>query len=503
MNGTRTADRDVARSGANGARKVRVTREWAIGLLSAVVFAVLFYLWGEELLPRAAGRYGQLFPFVGAVALTLAVTLFLTEWFGFAGREVRKVRLAARDFLFLCSLALFLFFLAKTVMDVLPDIRSWSPYVPLRSYVYLIPVTACAMVVRMLLNSETAILFTVAASVLSAAAASGRWPTLLFLLLCGTAGAARAGRIPDRYRLLLAGVLTAPICAAAAVALEVAFHGGGAIGWAAIFGTLNGLCAGPIALAILPVAEYVFGYASDIRLMELASTSHPLLRKLMVEAPGTFHHSVIVGTLAEAGANAIGANPQLCRVAALFHDVGKVSKPGYFTENQAGGGNVHDALTPGMSRLVILSHVKEGVKLAQEHRLGDRVTEVIAQHHGTSILYCFLDKARFLIRERKASEETFRYPGPRPRTREAAIIMLADTVEAASRSLKEPTPADVESLVVRLVNRIYLDGQLNECDMTLRDLHAVGRSFVTVLSALTHARIDYPESGKGTAGRLP
>ncbi len=477
--------------------KGRRFTESAIGLLSAAVFAAIFYIWGNELMPHSAGRSGQLFPFVGAVSLTLAVALFLAEWFGFAGREVRKVKLAARDFLLLFSLVLCLFFLAKTVMDVLPDVPAWNRHVPARCYVYLIPVTAFAMVVRMLLNSEVAILFTVAASVLSAAAASGRWPTLLFLLLCGTAGAARAGRIQDRYRALLAGVLTAPVCAIGAVALELAFHGPGDIFWAAIFGAANGLASGPMAIAILPVAEYVFGYASDIRLSELSGTGHPLLQRLMIEAPGTFHHSVIVGTLAEAGATAIGANPTLCRVAALFHDIGKVGMPGYFSENQAGIRNVHDLLSPSASRQLIISHVSEGVRMAEEYRLGDRIIEIIQQHHGTSVLYCFYDKAQRQLPNIDMSEETFRYPGPMPRSREAAILMLADSAEAATRSLRNPTPAEIEETVTGLVNRIHLDGQLNECDMTLRDFHAVSQVFVKVLTAISHTRVDYPEIGKG------
>ncbi len=497
MNDTKNGGRNNRLPDVAEVKKSRHLREASIGLLSAGVFAALFYLWGEELLPRSTGRLGGIFPFVGAVALTLAVALFLTEWFGFAGREVRKVRLAARDFLFLCTLSLILFFLAKWVVELLPAESAWNRTVPARIYVYLIPLPAFAMVVRILLNSEVAILFTVAASVLSAAAAFGRWPTLLFLLICGTAGAARSGRIQDRYRMLLAGAMTAPVCAVGAIALELAFHGTGGIGWAGLFAAINGLAAGPIALAILPMAEYAFGYASDIRLMELASTGHPLLQRLMLEAPGTFHHSVVVGTLAEAGATSIHANPLLCRVAALFHDVGKVGKPQYFSENQVGAANVHDVLSPGMSRVVILSHVKEGVKLAHEYRLGDRIAEIIAQHHGTSILYCFLDKAQTLIQDRRASEETFRYPGPRPRTREGAIIMLADTVEATARSLKNPTQTELEETVTRIVNRAYLDGQLNECDMTLRDLHSVEKAFGKVLSAVLHARVDYPESGKG------
>lgn len=292
--------------------------------------------------------------------------------------------------------------------------------------------------------------------------------------------------------MLWAGVLTAPVCAIAAGTLEFSFHADHGYAWAAIFGALSGLAAGPIALAILPVAEYAFGYTSDIRLMELSSTNHPLLRRLMLEAPGTFHHSVVVGTLAEAGAAAIGANPLLCRVAALFHDVGKISKPAYFSENQAGEENVHDSLTPGMSRTVILSHVKDGARLAGEHRLGDRILEIISQHHGTSLLYCFLEKAQPLILERKASEETFRYPGPSPKTREAAIIMLADAAEAASRSLRNPSTQEVEEMVAKIANRAYLDGQLNDCDMTLRDLHAVIRAISKVLAAVSHTRVEYP-----------
>jgi putative nucleotidyltransferase with HDIG domain len=472
-------------------------RHWRLVVLSvgsAAVFAVLFYLWGRELYPRAAGRWGGTFPFVGAVTLTLAVALFLSEWFGFAGREVRKVRLAVRDFLFLCSLVLLLFFAAKAVIDLLAEVPTLGRGIPTRVYVYLIPLPAFAMVVRVLINSETSILFTVAASVLSAAAASGSWPALLFLLLSGTAGAARARRVPDRYRMLMVGVQTAPVCALAAAALEFSFHSSGGVLPAAVFGAVNGLLSGPIALAVMPVAEFAFGYASDIRLMELSGTGHPLLSRLMKETPGTFHHSVVVGTLAEAGALAIGANPVLCRVAALYHDVGKLGKAQYYSENQAGAANVHDAMSPGLSCAVILSHVKEGVRIAEEYRLGDRITEIIAQHHGTSLLYCFLDKAKPMILDRTASEEMFRYPGPKPRTREAAIIMLADAAEAAVRSLGQPTPQEVDETVTGIVNRVYLDGQLNECDMTLRDLHAVGRAIRQVLAAVGHGRVDYPAS---------
>ncbi len=479
--------------GNDGHRGLRKARLLGLTVGSAAIFAVLFYIWG---------RWGEVFPFLGAVALTLAVSLFLKEWFGFAGREVRKVHLALRDFLFLCSLAFLLFFAAKGVIEILGEAQPLA--VPSRVYAYLVPLPAFAMVVRILINAETSILFTVAASVLSAAAVGGNWPELLFLLLSGTAGASRSRRVTDRQRMLWAGVQTAPVCALAAVALEFAFHGGGeGLLPAALFGALNGLLAGPIALAVLPVAEYAFGYASDIRLMELGSTSHPLLSRLMIHAPGTFHHSMVVGTLAEAGAIAIGANPVLCRVAALYHDIGKIGKPQYFSENQAGEENLHDALSPGLSRTVILSHVKEGARLAREHGLGDRVVEIIEQHHGTSLLYYFLDKAKPMIDDRKASEEMFRYPGPRPRTREAAIVMLADAAEATVRSLRNPSAREVGESVARIVNRAYLDGQLDECELTLRDLHVLDGAISRVLATLAHRRVDYPGSGIVRSGEAP
>jgi putative nucleotidyltransferase with HDIG domain len=187
-------------------------------------------------------------------------------------------------------------------------------------------------------------------------------------------------------------------------------------------------------------------------------------------------------------------------VAALFHDGGKVENPGNYSENQAGLGNVHDSMSPVASRRVILSHVAEGVRLAEAHRLGERIIEIIMQHHGTSVLYCFYDKAQRELPDLAASEETFRYPGPKPRSREAAIIMLADAAEAATRSLRDPTPAEIGETVNGLVNRIHLDGQLNECDMTLRDFHAVSQVFIKVLTAISHTRVDYPEIGKGSAG---
>ena len=463
---------------------------------TSTMFAMLFYLWEN---PGSAKGWMELFSFAGVVILIMALCLFV-KWRSTAARkEVRKVRPAVRDSLFLFSLVMLLLVIVKGVFDFVTVEPALGVLTDPRIYAYLIPIAALAMVVRILINVETCILFIVAASILSTAAVSGRWPELLFLLLSGTAGACGTGGVADRYKMLRTMVITAPVCAITAGALEYGFSDGGQALPAFIVGAVNGLIAGPIALAILPAAEFIFGYASDIRLMELASTSHPLLSRLMVCAPGTYHHSITVGTLAEAGAHAIGANPVLCRVAALYHDIGKIGKSQYYSENQAGTENVHDMLSPGLSRTVILSHVKEGVRMAREAGLGDRVIEIIEQHHGTSLLYYFLDKAKPMIQDKKASEEMFRYPGPRPRTREAAIVMIADATEAAVCSLKNPSAQEVEEIVTGIINRVYLDEQLNECEMALRDLHAMGKAMSRMLVAFTHRRVDYPASGKGLA----
>ncbi|MCL1926117.1 MAG: HDIG domain-containing protein [Syntrophorhabdaceae bacterium] len=482
-----------------GRRDFQSARLLIMAAGASAIVAILFYFWEMEPAPRSMRRWGELFLFMGAVVFTMAAAIFLRDWFVAARKEIRKLRATARDFLFLFSLSLILFVAAKGVSTFLAVTPGFGRLTDPRIYACLIPLSALAMVVRVLISFETAIMFTVAASVLSTAAVSGRWPELLFLLLSGTAGACVARRITDRYKVLRAGTLTVPVSAITAGALEYAFSGGGQTLQACVIGAVNGILAGPVALAVMPVAELVFGYTSDIRLTELGSANHPLLSRLMKEAPGTFHHSLIVGALSEAGAHAIGANAAVCRVAALYHDIGKAGKPQYYSENQAGTENLHDALSPGLSRTVILSHVKEGVKMVREAGFGDRVAEIIEQHHGTSILYCFLDKAKPMIQDRKASEEMFRYPGPCPKTKEAAIVMIADATEATVRSMRSPSSQEVKEAVTGIINRAYLDGQLNECEMTLRDLSILGESIGRVLIAIAHRRVDYPASGSGLA----
>jgi hypothetical protein len=214
----------------------------------------------------------------------------------------------------------------------------------------------------------------------------------------------------------------------------------------------------------------------------------------------------VVGNLVEAGAEAINANPLLARVAAYYHDVGKISKPHYFIENVRGGDNRHDKLSPSMSALILISHVKEGAELARESRLGQAIIDIIRQSHGTSLITFFYQKAKVLAGSEAQSidERDFRYPGPKPQTREAGLVLLADCVEAASRTLSDPTAARIQGMVQKIVNNIFIDGQLDECELTLKNLHEIARSFNRILAGIYHHRIDYPEPAykeKGSGGR--
>lgn len=257
----------------------------------------------------------------------------------------------------------------------------------------------------------------------------------------------------------------------------------------------GGIVAALVTLLVLPLLELLFGIATDISLLELADMEHPLLKRLAIEAPGTYQHSLMVANLAQAGAQAINCNPLRVRIAAYFHDIGKLIKPDFFTENIQFRGNPHDDLTPRMSYLVIVSHVKEGINLALRHKLPKPVLDAIEQHHGTGLVSFFYHKAATNnsdAGETNLSPDDFRYPGPKPLTREAAVLSLADSIEAASRSLAKITPASIESLVHDIMEERLRDGQLDTSDLTLMDLTKLKRAFIFTLTNMLHGRISYP-----------
>ncbi len=252
----------------------------------------------------------------------------------------------------------------------------------------------------------------------------------------------------------------------------------------------NAILSIVILFALSPILEMMFGYTTRFRLMELMNLDHPLLQKLMMETPGTYHHCLVVSNLVEAGAKAIGANSLLAKVGALYHDIGKLGHPHYFSENQFDGVNPHDKLSPRMSCLIIFSHVKFGIELAELHKLGKEITDMICQHHGTRMPMYFYHKA--VKAGENPKEADFRYSGPRPQTKEAAILMMADTLEAAIRSMPDPSSARISSSVETLVKNIYAEGQLDEADLTFKDLTKLIDGFTRTLIALNHQRISYP-----------
>jgi cyclic-di-AMP phosphodiesterase PgpH len=290
------------------------------------------------------------------------------------------------------------------------------------------------------------------------------------------------------------------------------------IGYQSLAAVGSGILTAMMVGGALPILENMFHVTTDISWLEASDLNHPLLRRMTIEAPGTYHHSLVVANLAEAAAEAIGANATMCRVGAYFHDIGKLVKPEYFSENMNPERNPHNDLAPTMSALIIIAHVKEGVDLALKHKLNQQIIDVIQQHHGTSLVMYFYKRALqqqedarqggkiMNIREEdipEVREESFRYSGPRPQSKECGIISLADAVESASRSLEKITPQRLDQLITDIIEKRILDHQLDECDLTLRDLRIIGENFKFTLQNMLHSRISYPqESGLGRSEQL-
>jgi putative nucleotidyltransferase with HDIG domain len=298
-------------------------------------------------------------------------------------------------------------------------------------------------------------------------------------------------------------IITAGFCVgiAQAVCLIIFFRQLGIKGVSVLkFGAapfFNGIFGAFLAAGFLPAFEYLFKVVTDISLLELADFNHPLLKRLVLEAPGTYHHSLMVGNLAEIASEAVGANALLSRVGAYYHDIGKLEKPEYFSENMDKYASKHDSLNASMSKLVIMDHVKTGVELAKKSRLNDAIIDFICQHHGTSLVYYFYRRALESTENQEGvEEEVYRYPGPKPQSKETAIVLLADSAEAACRSLEEPTAERISDMVRRIINNKFIDGQLDMCDLTLKDLEKIATTFIHILGAFYHSRIEYPDQNK-------
>ena len=265
-------------------------------------------------------------------------------------------------------------------------------------------------------------------------------------------------------------------------------------------GVLNSILGSVLFVLLLPLFEKLFDFCTDLTLLEQGNLNLPLFKEMAIEAPGTYHHSIVVGSLAEAGARVIGADPILARVGAYYHDIGKLKKPEYYIENQLGVKNPHDTLKPQMSTLIIISHVKDGVEMAKKMKLPKKLISIIEQHHGTTTIELFYKKA--LDTSPDINEDTFRYPGPKPKTKESAVVMLADSVEAAARSEKNITVTKLQKMLKDNIEKKFADGQLDECPITRQDLVQMSTAFLSILTGVFHPRVEYDQSGEKTSEKV-
>lgn len=433
-----------------------------------------------------AGHPSSYLPAVGvAILVATLVSIYVAYLQLFEPQIVREPRR-----LYVLVLVTALVFTAVWVLELLKA----SPY--------LSPLPAAAILLAVFLNPRIA-LFTVLVMALTAGATLGAGaPSALegagaVLVHIGGALAAvlSVHRIRARSDLARAGLFASLVNVALLGALGALEGGIAPLGWSqkAIWGAIGGVASTVLAVGILPYFEALFDIVTPFKLLELANPTQPLLRLVLTKAPGTYHHSIMVGNLAESAAEAIGADGLLSRVGAYYHDIGKTKRPIFFVENQLGIDNAHDKLNPRLSARVIIAHVEEGLELARAHRLPKDITDFIATHHGKSFVSYFFHQAREAEGADAVSEEGFRYPGPRPWTKEQAIVMLADATEATLRTLKSPTIESIEATVRRIISKRLADGELSETPLTLHELEVVAQTFIRITQGLYHQRIEYPD----------
>lgn len=367
----------------------------------------------------------------------------------------------------------------------------------------IIPIVIFTITIAIAYHIELALLLGALVSFAFSVAHGYGLAEFVVLTAASSTAALMCRQIRSRTKLVSVGLLVAILVFPTAMGANYLL--GQPLGWALTTNALlfagGAAIAGLLMTGVLPFLERIFDIQTDISLLELSDANHPLLKELVQRAPGTYNHSINVASMSEAAADSIGANGLLCRVGAYFHDVGKLRKPDYFIENQGGGENKHDDLTPSMSTLVIIAHVKDGAEIARKYRLPRRIIDLIEQHHGTTLVEYFFRRAEQKLQEKNCEDDEesvldeadFRYPGPKPQTPEAAVMMLADTVESASRTLRDPAPSRIENLVRTIAKKKIDDGQFDECQITIQQLHTIEESLIKSLNAMYHARVKYPE----------
>lgn len=414
---------------------------------------------------------------LGVLILTTLLTLFLAGYL----YQYRRDILSDEKLLTLLAL----------IVCAMVALTKLVGSIPAAGAGYLIPTAFATMLIAILLDLRVAIVVGVMFSLTSGIVTDNNIQVLVVNLVGGISGAFCVSKISQRSDITRAGFLVglANFFAILGMGLLGGDFGILKLSW---LGLLNGIISAILTIGSLPYLETLFKLTSAIKLLELSNPNHPLLRRLLVEASGTYHHSLLVGNLAEAAIEEVGGDSVLVRVGAYYHDIGKVKRPYFFVENQFGMENPHEKIAPSLSTLIIISHVKDGIELAREHKLPEPLVDLIAQHHGTDLVKYFYRRAQENDRD-KVSEKDFCYPGPKPQTKEAAVLMLADSVEAAVRSLREPSPGRIEGLVRKLIKERLAAGQLDESDLTFRELDKIANSFVRTLSGVFHRRIEYPD----------
>ncbi len=362
---------------------------------------------------------------------------------------------------------------------------------------YLMPITIASMLLTLFFDIEFGFVSTVSLSIIIGALRGGDFNVIVVCFLAGVLAVASVHNVRSRNWLLTALLLIMGTYALSISALEFLHYATFLKAMSSVgFGLINGLISPIMVYGLTVIIESAFDLTTDMKLLELSDLNKPLLKELAMKAPGTYFHSVVVGNLSETAAEAIGANSLLARVGAYYHDIGKIINPRYFIENQDRGSlNPHEKLSPNISALILVSHVRKGSELAKKYKLPGVIVEFIAQHHGTNIMNSFYQKAikQNKNRDKQIVETDFRYPGPRPRTKETGIVMLADIVEAASRTFKDPTVSRIKAMVNSIIHERFLQSELDECPLTLSDLNKIGESFQKILIGIFHARIEYPD----------
>lgn len=434
------------------------------------------------------------------LGLILLLLLTLTVLYQYGRFNIPNLSFKPKDVALLGTSMLFFLSLTKLAQVVSLALYQQLPQIPVEAWRFAVPVAGFGILVRLILRSEHTIISSIIMAMMSAIIMEEMFLYFTFTLLGCLIGAHFVRQVKNRLALMWSGLVVGATNALI-ISTDLLWRGEffqpeSLIILVMSFG--GGVLSGFLVSSLLPVVEATFGYTTDIKLLELSNMNHPLLRELIVRAPGSYHHSMMVGSLCEAAADQIGCNSLLTRVGAYYHDIGKAKNPGYFAENQKFGENPHDKLKPNMSALIIKAHVKDGVEMAKQHGLPKEIIAFIEQHHGTSLIAYFYHKAKKLedpdIPE--VNEKDYRYPGPKPQTRETAICLLADGIEAASKAMPNKTPARLKGLVQKMINKAFTDGQLDECDLTLKDLNAIATAFTRILTGIYHHRPEYPDSKK-------